>query len=119
MPHFVAPPGNPSGIATGIYRRVLTPSGWQLQPVIMFVSPGTWDRLLDLEQLAGDVVGGWILGRQALAAAGSDDPWLQSKRALARVYASQVLALTPGLADAIAETDANDLESTPAAALAG
>lgn len=55
--HFVAPPGNQAGIATGIYRRVLTPNGWQLQPVIMFVSPGTWDRMLDLEQLAGDVVG--------------------------------------------------------------
>ena len=70
-------------------------------------------------KLAGDVVGGWILGRQALAAAGSDDPWLVSKGALARLYASQVLALTPGLADAIAEGGADDLEATPAAALAG
>jgi len=70
-------------------------------------------------KLAGDVVGGWILGRQALAAAGSDDPWLVSKGALARLYASQVLSLAPGLADAIAEGGAEDLEATPAAALAG
>ena len=43
-------------------------------------------------KLAGDVIGGWMLGRQALAAAGSDDPWMQSKAALARVFAAQVLA---------------------------
>src|SRR6185369_6922384 len=36
-------------------------------------------------KLAGDVVGGWILGRQALAAAGSDDPWLIAKGGLARL----------------------------------
>jgi alkylation response protein AidB-like acyl-CoA dehydrogenase len=70
-------------------------------------------------KLAGDVVGGWILGRQALAAAGSDDPWLVGKGALARLYASQVLAMTPGLADAIADGGADDVEATPAAALAG
>jgi len=70
-------------------------------------------------KLAGDVVGGWVLGRQALAAAGSDDPWLKSKAALARVYASQVLALAPGLADAIADNGAEDLEATSADALAG
>jgi alkylation response protein AidB-like acyl-CoA dehydrogenase len=69
-------------------------------------------------KLAGDVVGGWILGRQALAAAGSDDPWLQSKAALARLYASQVLALAPGLADGLTESGA-DLAATKAVALAG
>jgi hypothetical protein len=69
-------------------------------------------------KLAGDVIGGWILGRQALAAAGSDDPWLVAKGALARLYASQVLSLAPGLADGIAEVTA-DLEATPAAALVG
>ena len=69
-------------------------------------------------KLAGDVIGGWILGRQALAAAGSDDPWLQGKAALARVYASQVLALAPGLADGLMEGP-EDLEATAAAALAG
>jgi alkylation response protein AidB-like acyl-CoA dehydrogenase len=70
-------------------------------------------------KLAGDVVGGWMLGRQAVAAAGSDDPWMQSKGALARVYASQVLTQAPGLADAITDNGADDLEATPAAALMG
>jgi len=69
-------------------------------------------------KLAGDVIGGALLGRQALAAAGSDDPWLRSKAALARLYASQVLAQAPGLADGLME-GVEDLEATPAAALAG
>ena len=55
--HFVAQPGNPSKLHQGIYRRTLAPTGWQLQPVILFVQPGTWDRMIDLHQLAGDVVG--------------------------------------------------------------
>jgi alkylation response protein AidB-like acyl-CoA dehydrogenase len=54
-------------------------------------------------KLAGDVIGGWILARQALAAAGSDAPWLRAKAALARLYASQVLAQAPGLADGVME----------------
>jgi hypothetical protein len=70
-------------------------------------------------KLAGDVIGGWILGRQALAAAGSVDPWLASKGALARIYASQVLSLAPGLADAVTDGGAEDLQATPALALAG
>jgi alkylation response protein AidB-like acyl-CoA dehydrogenase len=69
-------------------------------------------------KLAGDVVGGWILGKQALAAAGSDDAWLQSKAALARLYAAQVLSLAPGVADAVCE-GAEDLASTRASVLAG
>ncbi len=68
-------------------------------------------------KLAGDVTGGWILGRQALAAAGSDDPWMQSKGALARVYASQVLAQASGLADGLME-GVEDLEATTAGMLA-
>jgi hypothetical protein len=67
-------------------------------------------------KLAGDVIGGWMLGRQAMAASGSDDPWMQGKAALARLYASQVLALAPGLADGLTEGTA-DLEATSAAAL--
>jgi hypothetical protein len=55
-------------------------------------------------KLAGDVIGGWVLGRQALAAAGSDAPWLKAKATLARLYASQVLAQAPGLADGIMES---------------
>ncbi|HEY2752108.1 acyl-CoA dehydrogenase [Phenylobacterium sp.] len=68
-------------------------------------------------KLAGDVIGGAMLGRQALAAAGSDDPWLKGKAALARVYAGQVLAQAGGLADGLMD-GADDLEATPAAALA-
>jgi alkylation response protein AidB-like acyl-CoA dehydrogenase len=67
-------------------------------------------------RLAGDVVGGWMLGRQALAAAGSDAPWLKAKGALARLYAEQVLALAPGLADSVV-AGGGDLEATPAEAL--
>ncbi|MBI1200051.1 MAG: acyl-CoA dehydrogenase [Phenylobacterium sp.] len=69
-------------------------------------------------KLAGDVTGGWILGRQALEAAGSDDPWLVAKAATARLYASQVLSVSPGLADSLGE-GADDLEQTLATALAG
>ena len=72
-------------------------------------------------KLAGDVIGGAMLGRQALAATASpkfsDDPWLRSKAALARVYASQVLAQAPGLADGLTDGP-EDFEATPAAALA-
>jgi alkylation response protein AidB-like acyl-CoA dehydrogenase len=55
-------------------------------------------------KLAGDVIGGWVLARQALAAAGSEAPWLQAKAALAKIYASQVLAQAPGLADGVMES---------------
>ena len=70
-------------------------------------------------KLAGDVIGGAMLGRQALAAAaGAEDPWLRSKSALARIYASQVLGLAPGSADGLME-GADDFAATSAAALAG
>ena len=69
-------------------------------------------------KLAGDVIGGWMLGRQALAAAGSTDPWLQGKAALARVYASQVLAQAGGIADGLMD-GAADLEGATADMLAG
>jgi alkylation response protein AidB-like acyl-CoA dehydrogenase len=66
-------------------------------------------------KLAGDVIGGWILGRQALAAAGSDAPWLQAKGALARLYASQVLAQAPGLAEGVMDPLEEMAELTPIA----
>ncbi|ACG76972.1 acyl-CoA dehydrogenase family protein [Phenylobacterium zucineum HLK1] len=69
-------------------------------------------------KLAGDVVGGWILGRLAIAADGSDEPWLQAKGALARLYAAQVLSTAPGAADGLGE-GWDELEQTPAALLAG
>ena len=67
-------------------------------------------------KLAGDVIGGWMLARQALATAQDADDWSQSKSALARIYASQVLAQAPGLADGVVE-GAGDLEAVGAAAL--
>jgi len=69
-------------------------------------------------KLAGDVIGGWILGRQALAASGASDPWLQAKPALARLFAAQVLSGAPGLADSVCE-GAGDLEAVAPEALAG
>lgn len=53
-------------------------------------------------KLLGDVVGGWMLARNALAAlpliaAGEGDMgWLATKLALARIYAEAVLAQVPG-----------------------
>jgi alkylation response protein AidB-like acyl-CoA dehydrogenase len=69
-------------------------------------------------KLAGDVVGGWMLGRQALAAGGSEEPWLKGKTALARLYSGQVLSLAPGLAEGLMD-GAADLEQTGPEALAG
>ncbi|MDP2214334.1 acyl-CoA dehydrogenase [Phenylobacterium sp.] len=69
-------------------------------------------------KLAGDVIGGFVLARQALAAAGSDDPWMQARLPLLRLYAGQVLAGAPGLVAAVTQ-GAEDLEAVSAAALAG
>ena len=62
-------------------------------------------------QLAGDVIGGWLLGRQARL---SGD---EARLGLARVYATQVLSRAGGLAAAISAGD-TDLEALDAAALA-
>ena len=69
-------------------------------------------------QLAGEVIGGWVLGRQAMAAAGEDAPWLKARAALARLYASQVLTGAPGLAEGVMEPLAEMASITPDA-LAG
>ena len=69
-------------------------------------------------KLAGDVVGGWMLGLQALALVGATDEWSTSKAALARVYAAQVLAQVPGLAEGVME-GAADYEAVSARALGG
>ncbi|ATC33949.1 acyl-CoA dehydrogenase [Caulobacter vibrioides] len=51
------------------------------------------------QKLLGDTVGGWMLAKGALAAAGeADAAWAESKRALARVFAESVLAQIPGAA---------------------
>jgi len=48
-------------------------------------------------RLLGDVVGGWMLAKGAIGAAGETDAaWAESKRALARIYAEAVLAQVPG-----------------------
>ena len=57
-----------------------------------------------------------LLVEEALATAQDADEWSQSKSALARVYASQVLAQASGLADGVVE-GAGDLEAVGAAAL--
>jgi alkylation response protein AidB-like acyl-CoA dehydrogenase len=51
--------------------------------------------------LAGDVIGGWLLGRQALIAADGAEAWQAARAPLARFYASQVLSGAPGLAAAV------------------
>jgi hypothetical protein len=67
-------------------------------------------------KLAGDVIGGWVLGRQALLAAAGNDPWLRSKGALARIYARHALAAAPGRA-ATLQDGARDLEAIGASEL--
>ncbi|MDP3635009.1 acyl-CoA dehydrogenase, partial [Phenylobacterium sp.] len=69
-------------------------------------------------KLAGDVLGGWMLGLQALALVDATDDWSMSKAALARVYAAQVLAQAPGLAEGVME-GAADYEAVSAHALGG
>ena len=62
-------------------------------------------------KLLGDVVGGWMLAKGALAAAGETDAaWAESKRALARVFAEAVLAQVPGAAAGVM-LGAADLEA--------
>jgi hypothetical protein len=66
-------------------------------------------------KLMGDVVGGWMLAKGALAAAAG--PEADYRAALARTYADQVLTGAPGLAQA-ATSGAAALEQLSAAVLA-
>jgi hypothetical protein len=72
-------------------------------------------------KLLGDVVGGWILGKQALAAshrlaAGDPDPdYCRTKIGLARVFAEQVLAQAPGLTQAVTQGSIDLFRATPEA----
>jgi hypothetical protein len=66
-------------------------------------------------KLAGDVVGGFMLARNARTAGDADD-WARGKKALYRLYASQVLSGAAGLAKAVTAGGA-DLESLSAGAL--
>jgi hypothetical protein len=66
-------------------------------------------------KLMGDVVGGWMLAKGALAAA--PGPEADRRAALARTYADQVLTGAPGLAEA-ATAGAAALEHLSATVLA-
>jgi alkylation response protein AidB-like acyl-CoA dehydrogenase len=70
-------------------------------------------------KLLGDVVGGWMLAKGALAAsrelaAGSDaaDYW-RTKIGLARVYSEQILSQSPGLAQAVSQGAIDLFRATP------
>ncbi|EJL34684.1 acyl-CoA dehydrogenase [Caulobacter sp. AP07] len=70
-------------------------------------------------KLLGDVVGGWMLAKGALAVLameGGDADWKAVKIALARVYAQNVLAGVPGQAAAVT-AGAEDLAAVTAEAL--
>jgi hypothetical protein len=70
---------------------------------VMLDRKGTADALagaMPFLELAGDVAGGWMHGKAALAAsaklAGGDGEYLKAKIALAEFYAAHVLARAPG-----------------------
>jgi alkylation response protein AidB-like acyl-CoA dehydrogenase len=70
-------------------------------------------------RLLGDVVGGWMLGRQALAASKAiaagvgDTAYWRTRIGLARVYAQQVLAQAPGHAQAVTQGAVDLFRATP------
>ncbi len=72
-------------------------------------------------KLLGDVVGGWMLGKGALAASrrlatGDPDPdYCRTKIGLARVFAEQVLAQAPGLTQAVTQGSVDLFRATPEA----
>ena len=70
-------------------------------------------------QLLGDVVGGWMLAKGALAASrniaageGPQDYW-RTKIGLARVYSEQILAGSPALAQAVSQGAIDLFRATP------
>ncbi|HWE99573.1 MAG TPA: acyl-CoA dehydrogenase [Caulobacteraceae bacterium] len=72
-------------------------------------------------KLLGDVVGGWMLAKGALAAseqlAAGQGPtdWYRTKIGLARVFAEQVLSQAPGLAQAVSQGAVDLYRATPEA----
>jgi hypothetical protein len=70
-------------------------------------------------KLMGDVVGGWMLGKQALAASKKiadgegDQAYWRTRIGLARVFAHQVLAQAPGLAQAVTQGSVDLFRATP------
>ncbi|MBA3812550.1 MAG: acyl-CoA dehydrogenase C-terminal domain-containing protein, partial [Caulobacteraceae bacterium] len=70
-------------------------------------------------RLLGDVAGGWMLGKQALAAAeriaagdGPADYW-RTRIGLARVFAEQILAQAPGLTQAVTQGAVDLFRASP------
>jgi hypothetical protein len=70
-------------------------------------------------KLLGDVVGGWLLGKEALAASaklaaqeGPTDYW-RTRIALARVFAQQILSQSPGLTQAVTQGAVDLYRATP------
>jgi alkylation response protein AidB-like acyl-CoA dehydrogenase len=70
-------------------------------------------------RLLGDVVGGWILGKAALAASvkiaageGPTDYW-RTKIGLARVFSEQILAQAPGLTQAVTQGAVDLFRASP------
>ncbi len=71
---------------------------------LMITRKGTADSLAAASAyltLAGTVIGGWLHGKAALAAANGDSTYLKTKIALAEFYATQVLAQAPALVESI------------------
>ncbi len=72
-------------------------------------------------KLIGDVVGGWMLGKEALAAsariaAGAPDTeYWRTKIGLARVFAEQILSQAPGLTAAVTQGSVDLFRATPEA----
>ena len=72
-------------------------------------------------KLMGDVVGGWMLGKLALAASQKiadgegDKDYYRTKIGLARVFAEQVLAQAPGLTQAVTQGSVDLFRATPEA----
>jgi hypothetical protein len=70
-------------------------------------------------RLLGDVVGGWMLGKQALAASKNitagvgDQAYWRTRIGLARVFSHQVLAQAPGLAQAVTQGAVDLFRATP------
>jgi alkylation response protein AidB-like acyl-CoA dehydrogenase len=72
-------------------------------------------------KLLGDVVGGWMLGKEALAAssklAAGEGPtdYYRTKIGIARVFAEQVLAQAPGLTQAVTQGSVDLFRASPEA----
>jgi alkylation response protein AidB-like acyl-CoA dehydrogenase len=70
-------------------------------------------------KLLGDVVGGWMLGKQALAAAAhiaaGEGPidYYRTRIGLARVYAEQILSQSPGLTQAVTQGAVDLFRASP------